>query len=70
MPQYGANAAAPAGGGFLANALGNLQATQNVGPQVSDDELAELDAISQEYHTTAGPIVVEQIEEPFETEGN
>ena len=64
-PQYGANAAAaPAAGGFLANALNNLTAA-NAGPEVSDDEFAELDALSREYHegrgtdgVVASPIVV------------
>jgi preprotein translocase subunit YajC len=67
-PQYGANTPAPAAGGFLANALNNL-ASANAGPQVSDDELAELDAISRDYHESRGsdgfepnPIVLKEVE--------
>jgi len=73
-PQYGVNVgtgansatgvAAPVAGGFLANALGNLSGA-NAGPSVSDDELAELDAISKDYYesrghdgTGSGPVVV------------
>ena len=65
-PQYGAVAepvAAQAAGGFLANALGNLAGNAAAaGPVVTDDDLAELDAISRDYYesrgTEAAPVVV------------
>jgi len=60
------NPVAPAGGGFLANALGNLANATAPGQQVSDADLAELDAIAGEYHSAdsglASPIIVTEEE--------
>lgn len=41
---------APAPGGLLANALGNLTGAVETGPQIDDADFAELDNISREYH--------------------
>jgi preprotein translocase subunit YajC len=54
LASTGSTTTTPAAGGFLANALGNLNQATNAGPSVTDADLAELDAVSRDYYESRG----------------